>query len=413
MTRIGLLCVAGALAVHGYPLDGFARTQIRRLKGYQMAVDKKLPNLVRIPAGGLWTSDRIVLRLKGSSFDVDTQTPKDAYLQAGLEKYFAGRNTSYGIAVLDITDSANPAFALLRPDTKFIPGSVGKILVGAGYLNALAAAYPNDIAARERVLRETMIVADEFIFRDSKTVPLFEEKPPKLWNRALKTGDTFSAWEWMDHMFSQSSNAAGSVVWKEAMLLRRFGKKYPLPKAESDAFFRDTPKTELQTLALETLEEPLRSAGLDTGNLRLGTMLTSRAGAIVPGVSSYATPVELMRLLIRIEQGKIVDEWSSLEIKRMLYFARSRYRYSSAPKLAGAGVFFKSGSFFQCAPEAGYTCGQYRGNKTNIMNSVAIVESGGKVYLVALMSNVLKINSAAEHQAIAGQVETLIQARPQ
>jgi hypothetical protein len=400
------------VTAHAYPLDGYERTKIRRLKGYRMAVDKKLPNSLRIPPGGLWGMDRVALRLKGSSIDISADSAKDSFLQDGIEKIFVGRNRTYGLALLDITDPAKPAFALVRPDIKFIPGSVGKILVGAGYLNALAETYPNDYAARERILRETIVTADEFIIRDSKTVPLFEESPPKLWNRPLQLGDKFSAWEWLDHMFSQSSNAAGAVMWKEAMLLKRFGKKYPLPEAEAKAFLRDTPKTELRDLALATLEEPLKRAGIDTNNLRLGTMFTSRAGAVVPGTSSYATPVELLRLLLKIEQGKIVDEWSSLELKRLMYFARSRYRYASAPSLSDAGVFFKSGSLFQCAPEAGFTCGQYRGNKTNIMNSVAIVESAGKVYLVALMSNVLKINSASEHQAIAGQVEKLIQSRP-
>jgi hypothetical protein len=406
---LALLFCAPGLA---YPLDGYERTKIRRLKGYRMAVDKKLPNQLRIPPGGLWGIEPVVLRLKGSKLDITADSPKDSYLQDGVAKIFTGRNATYGLAVLDITDRDKPAFALVRPDIKFIPGSVGKILVGAGFLNALAETYPNDLAARERVLRETIITADEFIVRDSKTVPLFEEPPPKLWNRPLKIGDKFSAWEWLDHMFSQSSNAAGAVMWKEAMLLKRFGKRYPVPETEAKAFLRDTPKTELRDLALATLEEPLKRAGIDTNNLRLGTMFTSRAGAIVPGTSSYATPVELLRLLIKIEQGKIADEWSSLEIKRLMYFARSRYRYASAPNLSDAGVFFKSGSLFQCVPEEGYSCGQYRGNKTNIMNSVAIVESAGKVYLVALMSNVLKVNSAGEHQAIAGQVEKLIQSRP-
>ena len=46
------------------------------------------------------------------------------------------------------------------------------------------------------------------------------------------------------------------------------------------------------------------------------------------------------------------------------------------------------------------------------MHSVAIVESGKRVYLVAMMSNVLKANSAVEHQTIAGEIERLIQSRP-
>ena len=64
-----------------------------------------------------------------------------------------------------------------------------------------------------------------------------------------------------------------------------------------------------------------------------------------------------------------------------------------------------------CAlPISGFTCKTYAGNKTNIMNSVAVVERGSKVYLVTLMSNILRINSAVEHQRIAGEVEQLIQA---
>jgi hypothetical protein len=141
-------------------------------------------------------------------------------------------------------------------------------------------------------------------------------------------------------------------------------------------------------------------------------MFTSGGSRVIPGTASYGTPRELLRWLVHLEQGKIVDEWSSLEIKRLLYFARSRYRYASAPALANAAVFFKSGSFFQCVPEAGFQCKQYAGNKTNIMNSVAIVESGSKIYLVALMSNILKINSASEHQRIADLIEKAVQGLP-
>jgi len=37
------------------------------------------------------------------------------------------------------------------------------------------------------------------------------------------------------------------------------------------------------------------------------------------------------------------------------------------------------------------------------------VESGRRIYLVALMSNILRTNSAVEHQRIATEVEKLIQ----
>ena len=164
-------------------------------------------------------------------------------------------------------------------------------------------------------------------------------------------------------------------------------------------------------LALECNEAGLRESGLDTSRLRIGTFFTNNASRVIPGTGSSACPNELLRWLVKMEEGKLVDAWSSLEIKRLLYFARPRYRYSSSPALDKAAVYFKSGSLFECAPEPGFQCVQYRGNRTNLMHSVAIVESGRKVYLVALMSNVLRLNSAVEHQTIATLIERLIQAR--
>ena len=62
-------------------------------------------------------------------------------------------------------------------------------------------------------------------------------------------------------------------------------------------------------------------------------------------------------------------------------------------------------------PDLIFKCLQYRGNQTNLMHSVAIVESQGKVYLVALMSNVLRLNSAVEHQTIATLIERMVQGK--
>ena len=140
--------------------------------------------------------------------------------------------------------------------------------------------------------------------------------------------------------------------------IRKFGTAYPRPKAEADTFIRETPKTEVAKLALAALEEPLVAAGIDTSKMRLGTFFTRNASKVIPGTASYASPNELLRWLIRMEQGKLVDEWSSLEIKKLLYFVRPRYRYASSPTLKAA-VFFKSGSLFECKAEPGFTCKQY------------------------------------------------------
>ncbi len=73
--------------------------------------------------------------------------------------------------------------------------------------------------------------------------------------------------------------------------------------------------------------------------------------------------------------------------------------------------------FYQCREEPGFTCGKYKGNAQNLMNSVAIVESPAadgasqKRYLVALLSNVLKVNSAWDHSRIGAAIETVVQTR--
>ncbi|MDX2151824.1 MAG: hypothetical protein SFV54_13880 [Bryobacteraceae bacterium] len=390
--------VALALALPGvvfsYPLDGGGRTGIRRLEGYRLHL--------KLPPGALLNVADVRLRLKGVPFDIDGSVRKDDALQAGLERIFAARNPSYSVALLDITDPSKPRYAALRETDKRIPGSVGKLLVATGLFDALRRRFPDDTgAARERYLRETVLTADRFVYTDGKTVPTFEPGATRVVNKRVEAGDRYNLYEWLDHMLSQSSNAAGSFVWKEAMLLGAGGGSDLLGK---------TPKAELSRLALETLEAPLRAAGLDTGSLRLGTFFTRNASAAIPGTGSYANPRELLRWLVRLEQGRLVDEWSSLELKRLMYFSRPRYRYASSPALAKAAVYFKSGSLFECVPEPGFSCGQYKGNKTNLMHSVAIVESGSKVYLVAMMSNVLKLNSAVEHQTIATEIERLIQA---
>lgn len=403
--RLSLLTVlmAGAGVLDAYPLDAAERTGIRRLAGYRS---------MKLPRGALWTSDRIALRLRGvnDQLDITPQTPRDAYLQAGIQRIFSGRDPSYAVALLDISDPRQPKYASLRGDLKRIPGSVGKLLVAGGLLDAIAGAYP-DVSAREKLLRETVVAADTFIVRDGKTVPFYADGARAVTSRPLQIGDRFSLWEWADHMLSQSSNAGASMTWKQALLIRHFGARYPVAKAEEESFLKTTPKRDLSRLAVDTLEAPLRKAGIDTDRLRLGTFFTRTASATIPGGGSYACPDELLRWLVRVEQGRMVDPWSSLELKRLMYFARPRYRYAASRMLDDAGLFFKSGSLFECSP--GGQCKSYAGDVMNMMHSVAIVESGKKVYLVAIMSNVLRVNSAVEHAAIAGEIEKLIQSRPE
>jgi hypothetical protein len=129
--------------------------------------------------------------------------------------------------------------------------------------------------------------------------------------------------------------------------------------------------------------------------------------------------------------GQLVDTWSSLELKRLLYVTNGA-SYASSPALAHAAVYSKSGSWWGCQEEPGFTCRPYHGNLRNYMNSVSIVEEqigGQKIgegqtgegqasddqigevslhYIVVLISNVLKENSAVVHQNMATRIHHLI-----
>ena len=139
-------------------------------------------------------------------------------------------------------------------------------------------------------------------------------------------------------------------------------------------------------------------------------MFTQGAKSFIAGEGgSIGTPRALMKYLIALERGVIVDQNSSLEIKRLLYMTDNRIRYASSQRLVKAAVYFKSGSLYQCKPEEGFVCAKYSGNVQNYMNSIAIVEHpDGTVYLVALMSNVLRKNSNLDHLNLASQIDDII-----
>ena len=110
-----------------------------------------------------------------------------------------------------------------------------------------------------------------------------------------------------------------------------------------------------------------------------------------------------------------MDEFSSREIKRLLYMTERRIRYAASPALASAAVYFKSGSLYECAKEAGFTCRPYAGNVKNYMNSVAIVEHPARertlYYMVTIVSNVLRKNSASVHLELATRIHRLLASR--
>jgi hypothetical protein len=258
-------------------------------------------------------------------------------------------------------------------------------------------------------LQNRMVVADRWIRTDHHTVPLFHPANQHAASRPIQEGDVFSLYEWADHMLSASANAAASVVWKELMLMQAFGKAYPPSREQEVEFFARTSRETLRQMALSTVNDPLRNSNIGENEWQLGSFFTKTGKSIVPGASSYSTPLGLLRFLLRLEQGRVVDTWSSLELKRLMYMTTRRIRYASSPTLTASAVYFKSGSVFRCQPEPGFTCRKYMGNVENAMNSVAIIERPDtRVYLVALMSNVLRKNSAVDHQTLATKIDRLL-----
>jgi hypothetical protein len=199
---------------------------------------------------------------------------------------------------------------------------------------------------------------------------------------------------------------------KNLVSIVHFGKRYPVPAEEEQKFFDETSKKQLSEIFLKAIQDPITRNGMDIEEMRQGSFFTRQGKKQIPGTNSYATPRALANFMLKLEQGKLVDEWSSREIKRLLYITERRIRYGSSGVLRPSAVYFKSGSLYSCEPEEGFVCKKYHGNKRNYMNSVAIIEtSAGQdrlFYAVAVLSNVLRKNSAQDHRDLARAVHSML-----
>ena len=418
MTRISYFLLFAPLLLNAdianaYPLDGDQHTGISRLEGYRLVQEGKIRGQ-RLNKGALLKTEQVDLRLQDNPSltlpAVDEQFQKDvvAWLGKNADKYT--------ISVLDLTQPDLPRYAEYHGNQEFSPGSVGKLLVAAALFQVLADTYPNDIAAREQILRNSMIVADKFIRYDEHDVPIWNAKRQQLTYRPIQEGDKANLWTYLDWMLSASSNAAASIVMKQLLLIKHFGKRYPVSESEADVYYQNTSKAQLGRALAETMKRGVNGSGLNTKKLRQGKFFTREGKRRVTGLRSYATPRELMRFLLHLEQGKVVDTFSSREIKRLMYITQKRIRYASHPALNNAALYFKSGSLYGCHPQPGYKCEKYKGNRINLLNSVAIIESPAGTeqplfYLVVVSSNVLKENSAVAHQTLALRLHRLIEKR--
>ena len=406
---LGFLLFASSWLVVAYPLDGYEETGIRRVEGARLA-DEGLAKGGTQPPGARLSTEQVDLRLVGTDISLP---PIDQAFTKQIVSLLGDKADRYGIAVLDLTNLDEPRYAEYRGDHIQNVGSVGKLLVALGFFQALADTWPDDIERRKSVLKDTIMTADNFSHSDHHTIRLFNVETKELIRRPLADGDQGSVWEYLDWMLSVSSNSAAAMVMRDAMLLKHFGKAYPVSEEKIKEFFSTTPSGELTNLFQQTFWEPVTRNGFPLDQIRQGSFFTRQGKAnVVGGGNSYATARTLMNFLLKMEEGALVDECSSRQLKRLLYMTERRIRYASSPALSGAAVYFKSGSLYKCQKEEGFNCTPYHGNVINYMNSAAIIEEevdGAKLqYMVIVISNVLRQNGAVDHQTLGTRIHQLI-----
>lgn len=397
-----------ALGAWAYPLDGYPNTGIARVEGFRLAQRNSGGKV--LPPGGDLTTDQIVLSLQHRpDFEIP---PEDPELSAMLRSELGADVGGYGIALLDLSDPTHPRYGAVNPNATFNVGSVGKILVALGMFQMLEDIEP-DFKKRRDILKETVVVTDEFIRNDSHEVPIFQIGGKKVTRRPIAEGEKLSLYTLLDHMMSPSSNAAASTVGREAVLMKHFGASYPRSYEESRAYLSSASKGQLASDLKAVLQEPVGRNGLDRGKLRQGSLFTREGKKRLPGTSSYATARSLLEFLVAMEKGELVDPWSSKEMKKLLYLTDRRIRFASSPALRNSAVYFKSGSLYKCRPERGHVCEKYHGNVWNFLASIALVEEPERNpplrYAVVVLSNVLRKNSAEEHQRLGTRIQRMME----
>ena len=208
-TIIAVLLLAYGFDAAAYPIYGSEDTGIHRLEQARLAHEGKIEGSQKM-SGELLSVEQVDLRLLEHK-SLELPTP-DADFTAQVVGLLGGYQDRYSISVLDLSDLSNVRYAEHNGTNAQNPGSVGKIVVGAAMFQALADIYQNDSERRRAALRDTTIVADEFIIKDSHKVRFWDPASQTLTRRPLEIGDQGSLWEFLDWMLSASSNAAAAIM---------------------------------------------------------------------------------------------------------------------------------------------------------------------------------------------------------
>ena len=68
----------------------------------------------------------------------------------------------------------------------------------------------------------------------------------------------FTLYEWLDNMVSVSSNAAASIVWREALYMRLMGNDYECAGIEIKSKMEELGQDSISILANAVVNAPLR-----------------------------------------------------------------------------------------------------------------------------------------------------------
>jgi hypothetical protein len=153
-----LLWAAWAASAQAYPLDGYPATGILRIEAYRLAQQGKVRGPQQ-PKGALLGLDQTDIRLaRRPPLELPAADPR---LNAALTSFLGEEVDRYGLTVVDVSDPENPRYGEIRGSYRANPGSVGKLMVALAVFQALADLYPDDVAARLAVLKNSMVLLED------------------------------------------------------------------------------------------------------------------------------------------------------------------------------------------------------------------------------------------------------------